>query len=134
VPEIQPFQAILYRDVPLEQVLAPPYDVISKFQRDALYDRDPRNIVRVILNREPGDQGYAQAGQCFRDWRADGTLRADAAPALYALEQSFAWEGRSLRRVGLLARVRAEDPARGVILPHEQTRKGPREDRWRVLV
>jgi len=133
MPEIQPFGGILYQGAPLERVLAPPYDVISKLQRDELYDRHPKNIVRVILNREPGDAGYAQAGQCFREWRQDGTLRADSAPALYALEQSFEWEGRALRRVGLLARVRAEDPARGAILPHEQTRKGPREDRWRVL-
>ena len=134
MPEIQPFHGIVYRDVPLEQVLAPPYDVISKLQRDDLYERHPKNIVRVMLNREPGDAGYAEAGRFFRDWRQDGTLVADAAPALYALEQSFTWEGRALRRVGLLARVRAEDPARGVILPHEQTRKGPREDRWRVLL
>src|SRR6185503_13627561 len=110
MPEIQPFGGILYQGVPLERVLAPPYDVISKLQRDELYDRHPKNIVRVILNREPGDAGYALAGQCFREWRQDGTLRADTAPALYALEQSFEWEGRALRRVGLLARVRAEDP------------------------
>ena len=37
-------------------------------------------------------------------------------------------------RVGLLARFRAEDPGTRRILPHEQTRKGPREDRWRVLL
>jgi uncharacterized protein (DUF1015 family) len=133
VPEIQPFHGILYQGVPLEQVLAPPYDVITPLERDTLYGRHPRNIVRVILNREAGDAGYAEAGRCFREWRQDGTLAPDAAAALYVLEQSFAWEGRSLLRVGLLARVRAEDPAAGAILPHEQTRKGPREDRWRVL-
>jgi uncharacterized protein (DUF1015 family) len=92
MPEIQPFGGILYQGAPLERVLAPPYDVISKLQRDELYDRHPKNIVRVILNREPGDAGYALAGQCFRDWRQDGTLRADTAPALYALEQSFEWK------------------------------------------
>ena len=133
MPEIQPFHGVLYQGVALEQVLAPPYDVITPFQRDTLYDRHPKNIVRVILNREPGDAGYADAGRCFREWRQDGTLAPDAAAALYVVEQRFAWEGRSLVRVGLLARVRAEDPAKGVILPHEQTRKGPREDRWRVL-
>ena len=51
MPEIQPFHGILYQDVPLEQVLAPPYDVITKLQRDDLYDRHPKNIVSVILNR-----------------------------------------------------------------------------------
>src|SRR6185295_12682107 len=55
-------------------------------------------------------------------------------PSLYLLEQTFAIDDRRLSRVGLLARFRAEDPGTRRILPHEQTRKGPREDRWRVLL
>lgn len=131
--DIQPFPGIFYRGVRLEDVLAPPYDVIPPALQEALYARHPRNIVRVILNRTPGDAGYAEAGECFRAWQRDGTLAVDAAPALYLLEQSFSWEGRPAQRLGLLARFRVEDPERGSILPHEQTRSGPRQDRWRVL-
>jgi len=134
LPEIQPFHGILYRGAALPEVLAPPYDVIPPGYRDELYARHPRNIVRVILNRTQGDLGYAEAGETFRAWQKDGTLLADPLPALYVLEQRFIWEGRALSRVGLLARFRAEDPARGDVLPHEQTRKGPREDRRRVLL
>jgi uncharacterized protein (DUF1015 family) len=135
MPEIRPFAGVLYRvpGAPLSTLLAPPYDVISPEQRDALYARDARNIVRVILNREPDGAGYADAGATYRRWLADGTLAADAQEALYVLEQSFAHEGRTLSRYGLLARFRAEDPERGVVLPHEQTRKAAKEDRWRVL-
>jgi uncharacterized protein (DUF1015 family) len=61
-------------------------------------------------------------------------LQADAAPVLYVLEQSFAHSGRTLRRFGVLARFRAEDPERRVILPHEHTRAAAKEDRWRVLL
>jgi uncharacterized protein (DUF1015 family) len=108
--------------------------VIPPAYRDELYARAAQNIVRVILNRTPGEAGYAEAGATFRAWQQDGTLAADASPALYVLEQRFTWEGRSHTRLGLLARFRAEDPQRGSILPHEQTRKGPREDRWKVLL
>ena len=38
-----------------------------------------------------------------------------------------------LRRFGLLARFRAEDAERRIILPHEHTRAAAKEDRWRVL-
>lgn len=134
MPELQPFRGILYRGAELEKVLAPPYDVIPPGYRDELYARHPKNIVRVILNRTPGDAGYAEAGETFNEWSKDGTLAADPQPALYVLEQDFVWEGRPFTRTGLLARFRAEDPERGIILPHEQTRKGPREDRWRVLL
>jgi uncharacterized protein (DUF1015 family) len=131
--EIQPFAAVRYWDAELTRVLAPPYDVITAAYRDELYERDPRNIVRVVLNRNPGDAGYAEAGETYRRWLAEGVLQADETPAVYVLEQGFSAGGRTLRRFGLLARFRAEDPERRVILPHEHTRAAAKEDRWRVL-
>jgi uncharacterized protein (DUF1015 family) len=135
LPEIQPFAGLRYR-VPLadlSRVLAPPYDVISPPYQEELYARDPRNIVRIILNRGTGEGAYAEAGETFGRWQAQGLLTPDDVPALYVLEQSFAWEGRTLRRYGVLARFRAEDPARGSVLPHEQTRSAAKEDRYRLL-
>jgi uncharacterized protein (DUF1015 family) len=132
--EIQPFPGIQYRAADLSRVLAPPYDVIPPSYRDELYARDPHNIVRVILNRTAGDDGYAEAGETYRRWIAEGVLQADPTPAVYVLEQSFAAGGRTLRRFGLLARFRAEDPSSRVILPHEHTRAAAKEDRWRVLL
>jgi len=131
--EIQPFAGIQYRAADLSRVLAPPYDVIPPAYRDELYARDPHNIVRVILNRRDGDEGYAEAGETYRSWLAEGVLEADATPAVYVLEQTFIAAGRTLRRFGLLARFRAEDPGARVILPHEHTRAAAKEDRWRVL-
>ena len=134
MPEIQPFAGVLYRvsDGDLSKVLCPPYDVISPSYRDALYARDPHNGVRLVLNRTPGDAGYAEAGETYRRWLAEGILGPDPVPALYLLEQQFTLGGRALRRTGLLARFRAEDPG-GSVLPHEHTRPAAREDRFRVL-
>lgn len=136
MPEIQPFPGVRYR-VPqgeLPKVLAPPYDVIPQAYQEQLYARDPRNVVRIVLNRNPGEAGYAEAGETYRRWLAEGVLARDAEPSLYVLEQTFDADGRTRRRYGLLARFRAEDPARGVVLPHEQTRSAPREDRFRLLM
>ncbi len=135
MPEIRPFRGVRYAvpNAALASVLAPPYDVIPPAYRDALYARDPRNIVRVILNREPGDAGYESAGRSYRDFLAQGVLREDEREALYVLEQAFLHEGRTLRRFGLLARFRAEDPETRVVLPHEKTRAAAKQDRWRVL-
>jgi len=136
LPDIRPFPGILYRVPPAEvgRVLAPPYDVISPAGHRELYDRDPRNIVRVVLNRAPGEEGYAEAGATYRRWLEEGVLRPDPEPALYLLEQTFEALGRTHVRYGLIARFRAEDPEKRVILPHEQTRKAAREDRYRVLL
>lgn len=132
--EIQPFAGVRYRADRLERVLAPPYDVIPDGYRDELYARDPHNVVRLVLNRTAGDPGYAEAGDSYRRWLAEGVLVPDPAPALYLLEQAFAKGSGTLRRLGLLARFRAEDPEKRVILPHEHTRAAAKEDRWRVLL
>jgi uncharacterized protein (DUF1015 family) len=132
--EIQPFAGIQFRGDPLTRVLAPPYDVIPPAYQDELYARDPHNIVRVILNRTPGDAGYAEAGETYARWLAEAVLAPDPAPAVYLLEQTFAAGDGPLRRFGLLARFRAEDAERGVIMPHEHTRAAAKEDRWRVLL
>ena len=133
--EIRPFPGIVYRsrEKDLAAVLAPPYDVITPEQRDALYERDPHNIVRVVLNRTPGEPGYREAGDTWARWLREGVLQPDSQPALYLLEQRFAHNGRTLQRLGVLARFRAEDPERRIILPHEHTRAAAKEDRWRVL-
>jgi uncharacterized protein (DUF1015 family) len=60
-------------------------------------------------------------------------LREEAQPSLYLLDQRFEIDGEALSRAGLLARFRAEDYSTRRILPHEHTRKGPREDRFRLL-
>jgi uncharacterized protein (DUF1015 family) len=135
VPEIQPFRGLRYRvpDALLSKVLCPPYDVISSAYRDELYARDPRNIVRVVLSLAPGDAAYDEAGATFRGWMAAGLLAADPEPSLYLVEQTFDLEGRPHRRQGLLARCRVEEPGRGRVMPHEQTRKEAREDRYKLL-
>jgi uncharacterized protein (DUF1015 family) len=135
VAEIQPFPGILYGvpETELPRLLAPPYDVIPPAYQDELYARDPRNVVRLELNRTPGDAGYAEAGETFRRWREEGVLVTDKVPALYAVEQTFTVDDKTRRRFGLLARFRAVDASERVILPHEQTRAGAREDRFKAL-
>jgi uncharacterized protein (DUF1015 family) len=135
MPDIQPFRGVRYRvpDDVLAKVLCPPYDVITPAYRDELYARDPRNIVRVVLNRSPGDAAYDEAGATFRGWVAAGLLAPDLEPSLYLVEQAFEVEGRDYRRFGLLTRFRVEDPGRGRVLPHEHTRKEAKEDRYKLL-
>ncbi len=131
--EIRPFPAHTYRNSTLEKVLAPPYDVIPPAYQDELYARDPHNIVRVILNRTPGDAGYAEAGETWAKLQREGVVGPDPEPALYLLEQRFEALGAPRVRFGLFARFRAVDASARVVLPHEHTRAAAKEDRWKVL-
>ena len=55
--EIRPFRGLRYSAAagPLEDLVAPPYDVLSPEERNALAAKNPRNIVHVTLPEELPD-------------------------------------------------------------------------------
>jgi len=119
----------------VSNVIAPPYDVISDEAQRALYDRSPYNVVRLEYGVTDGTatSRYETASGALAAWRHEGVLELDHAPSLYLYEQSFEHAGRSFTRRSILGRVRIEPWDRGVILPHEHTLSGPKEDRLQLL-
>ena len=133
--QLLPFRAVRYNPSvsDLAAVIAPPYDVIDDAQQSALEAADPHNVVRLILPRDPGIPGvdrYAAAAQTFEQWLDDETLLVDDTPALYVYQQTRA--GVVLQR-GLLGAVVMQPLDGGVILPHENVRTGPVEDRLALM-
>ena len=50
--EVIPFKGLLYNlDIigSLDEVTAPPYDVLSADQQEVLYQKNPHNVARLIL-------------------------------------------------------------------------------------
>ncbi len=133
-PRIAPFAALTFdctRAGRLETLIAPPYDLIDGARQNALYARNPYNIVRLELNREADP--YAAAAATLAKWRADGILRPTPRPAIYHYTQSFELDGRRYTRTGLVVRMRLDDFSGGLILPHERTFPKAKEDRLRLL-
>ncbi len=134
--EVAPFSGLRYdaQQAPdLARVLAPPYDVIDEGEHRALEARDPHNVVRLELPRGQGDARYEGAADQLSAWTSQGVLRVDPAPAFYVYEQQFDWNGARLTRRGFFGAVRLEPFERRVVLPHEHTLTGPKEDRRRLL-
>jgi uncharacterized protein (DUF1015 family) len=134
VAQIEPLRALHYdleKTGGLQDVVAPPYDVIDADQRAELEARSPYNVVRVDLPQ--GDDPYQEAAKTLEGWRADGAVVQDQEPALWALEQDYTGpDGQTRTRHGCLARVRVEEYGPGRIRPHERTHPGPKEDRLRL--
>jgi uncharacterized protein (DUF1015 family) len=132
--DVEPLRALHYdldRTGGLQDVVAPPYDVIGPEQRAELEARSPYNVVRIDL--PVGDDPYQIAAQQLAGWRAQGVIVRDEQPAVWVLEQDYTGpDGKSRRRRGFLARVRVEEYGPGRIRPHERTHPGPREDRLRL--
>lgn len=139
--DIRAFRAFRYdlgRVGALRDVIAPPYDVIDPALQQALYDRSPYNVIRLILDQEKptdteADNRYVRAARCLRDWQQDGVLAQDSARSLYVYHQDFEVEGQRYTRKGFLARVRLEPFGKGKIYPHEETLAGPKADRLKLF-
>ena len=139
--DIRAFRAFHYdlgRVGSLGDVVAPPYDVIDPALQQALYERSPYNVIRLILNKETprdtdADNRYTRAARCLRDWQAEGVLAQDSARSLYVYHQDFEVEGQRFMRKGFLARVRLEPFGQGRIYAHEETMSGPKADRLKLF-
>ncbi len=129
--DVEPLRALHYdldRTGGLQDVAAPPYDVIDAEQRARLEARSPYNVVRIDL--PVGSDPYENAARLLAAWRDEGVIVRDERPALWAIEQDYTGpDGQIRRRTGFLARVRVEDYGPGRIRPHERTHPGPKQDR-----
>jgi uncharacterized protein (DUF1015 family) len=133
--DIAPLRPLRFAVPDVSNVVSPPYDVISPSERLELMARSPHNVVRLILPDGEGDAKYAQAGALLGSWRKEGILVRDEQAAFYRYDQIFEPPGGGQRRTrrGFLALVRVVPFKDRVVLPHERTLSGPKEDRLKLF-
>src|SRR4051794_37470869 len=130
MPEIRPFRALRYGPEAgkLQDLVAPPYDVISPQERLEYLARSPHNVVHLTL-----PDSEEQAAREFAEWRGNGVL-VEEEPAVWGGSQRYTGpDGVERTRDGFAASVRVEPYETGAVLPHEKTHAGPKEGRLRLL-
>jgi uncharacterized protein (DUF1015 family) len=131
VADVRPFRAERYseRAGPLEELVAPPYDVIGPDERREYLSRSPYNVVHLTL-----PDSEEQAARDLAGWREQHILAADAEPVYWALSQAYVGpDGVSRTRNGVVVALRLEPYDSRVVLPHERTHASVREGRLRLL-
>ncbi len=133
-PLVAPFVGQRYAEQQrLSDLIAPPYDVISPEERERLAQRDPHNVVHLILPAGDDDR-YENAARLLAEWRKLGVLAPDDRESVTVLRQAFATpDGNPLVRTGVVGGVAVEPFGTGRIKPHERTHTGPKEDRLALL-
>ena len=132
VPRFEPFRALRYpSSADLDAVVAPPYDVLSPADVDALAARDAHNIVRVDVPRESDGPGrYEDAAATLRSWIASGALVTDDTPSFTLYRMSFTDEaGHARETVGVIGALEVVDVGSPEVLPHERTTPKASTDR-----
>src|SRR5918998_5777563 len=130
--DVRPLRGVRFdatRAGPVGSLIAPPYDVAAEPALGAEFSI--RKIESVDLGHRGDD--HAVAARRYRAWLDQGALRRDATPMVYVHRHQFDRDSTTVSRTGLLARVRLTDWSERVVLPHERTTRGPREERLNRL-
>ena len=140
---IYPFRAWRYNPslVKLDEVVTQPYDKISPAMQQAYYQRNPFNLVRIILglpelfDAERGESVYSRAARDFGAWREQGVLAQEKDPCVFAYAQRFKAPGseETKERRGFIALGKLYDYCDEIVFRHEHTLSKPKSDRLNLL-
>ena len=132
MPRFEPFAALRFApSLPLGEVTAPPYDVLSAADTAALAARHQHNIVAIDVPRPDDDPDrYDRSAAVLAAWLADGTLVLDSRPSFTLYRMAFTTEAGTRREtVGVLGALEVVDLGAGGVLPHERTTPKATTDR-----
>jgi len=134
--KICPFNALMYNQQVIKdvsRVVCPPYDVISAEQQNYYHQKDPHNLIHILLAKDiAGDNKYERSGKHFQEWQKEHVFISDEAPAIYFYSQQYNLKGEKKTRYGFIALLRLGDSNSGVY-GHENTHMSAKEDRLRLL-
>ncbi len=139
---VVPFQGVRYNPEKiekLENVITPPYDVISAEAGAELLKKNPYSMIRLDLRNTSQDSTedngrYEEARDLFQDWQKEGVLIHDQQPSIYLYFIDYTHPGGSrLTRKGLVALVGLSEFSEQVVKPHEKTFSGVIADRVKLM-
>lgn len=132
--EIRPFKALRFNTEKagtIDQLVCPPYDIISEEQRKGYLQKNPHNIIRLELPK--GEDPYNDAGKTLNRWISEGILQQDPQEGIYIYEEEFTVNGLHTKFKGCIVRVKLEEFSKGIVLPHEETLSKAKEDRFNLM-
>ncbi|MCE3274816.1 MAG: hypothetical protein K0R13_671 [Propionibacteriaceae bacterium] len=129
MPRFEPFAAIRYATDDLASVIAPPYDVLSEADVDALEARSRHNVVRIDVPRG-GEDRYDLAAKTMHGWLDEEILVVDRLPSFTIYRMRFTDSAGQRRDIaGVLGALEVVDRETGGVLPHERTTAEASTDR-----
>ena len=129
MPRFEPFAAIRYATDDLASVIAPPYDVLSEADVDALEARSRHNVVRIDVPRG-GEDRYDLAAKTMHGWLDEEILVVDRLPSFTIYRMRFTDPAGARRDIaGVLGALEVVDREAGGVLPHERTTAEASTDR-----
>jgi len=138
--EVKPFKGITYNEEKIDNyddVMSPPYDIISDEMQDELYARHPKNLVRLTLNKVRSDDDekenrYIRAKKLFDRWLEDKIIFKSDEEAIYPYKINYEFEGEQKTMNGFFVLLKLDKDYQKV-KAHERTLSGPKKDRLNLM-
>lgn len=132
--EIKAFKGLRYTEKAgdINELVCPPYDIISDEQRLEFINKNESNIIRLELPK--GENAYEQAGKTLLSWVDNSILKKDEQAGIYVYEMEFSLNNATSKKVkGFISLVKLEEFSKGVVLPHEETLSKAKTDRFNLM-
>ena len=138
--EVKPFKGIMYNKEKiknLENVMSPPYDIISDEMQKSLYDKHSNNFVKLILGKQkPTDDEqnnrYIRAKELFEKWIEESILKQSDKPAVFPYKIDYEIKKQKKTMSGFFILLKL-DPYYKMIKAHERTLSKPKADRLNLM-
>ena len=134
--KVKAFRGLRYNQEEIKKisnVIAPPYDVINSEQQKELMNSSQYNVVHIDFNDGEGGEKYNISINTLNHWIENNILALDDKESLYPYLQEFEYKGKGYKKIGLIGLVKIHEFKDKIILPHEETFSGPKEDRLKLL-
>ncbi len=131
VPRFTPFPALRYCDRAIDDLIAPPYDVLSAADLDELRARSRFNITHVDVPAESeGPNRYINAATTLNEWIDAGVMDYDDVATFTIYRMRFTDSTGTARDIaGVLGGLEVVDEGAGGVLPHERVTPKASTDR-----
>ena len=138
--EVSPFKGITYNSKKiskLDDVMSPPYDIISEELQNKLYEKHPNNFVRLILGKQNSDDTdennrYTRAKKQFDEWINESILLKSNNSAIFPYKIAYTLKGEKKTMNGFFVILRL-DPEYKLVKAHERTLSKPKADRLNLM-
>lgn len=138
--KVAPFKGITYNPDKidnLQDVMSPPYDIISEKMQLELYKKHPQNFVRLILGKINSDDNednnrYTRAKKLFDSWTKDSILKGSDKDAVYPYKIEYQVNNRKEVMNGFFILLKI-DPEYKQVKAHERTLSKPKADRLNLM-
>jgi len=123
----------------LDDVVTPPYDVISENAVESYTAKNPYSMIRLDITKNPGGatgdaSRYQNVADLFQQWLDQDVLMRDKQSALYLYTVQYKHpSGKMLTRKGIVALVGLAEFDEGIVKPHEEIFESVISDRLRLL-